>query len=84
MGDTSMLDPDTGDHDYIPPALNMSHDVTLTPKKNAADVSLDQIVIKSTPLPEMTAHHALSDISFFYEDGLDGEESEEAPDKSPS
>lgn len=78
-----MIDPYTGGHEYIPAALNMSHEVILTPRKNNGDESLDQIITKSTPMPEMNTRNALSEISFFYEDGLDDNDSEEAPvDKS--
>ena len=52
--------------------INKSHDVNLTPEhraRNKADVSQDQIIIKGTPLPELNALAALSEISFFYEDG---------------
>lgn len=64
--------PHIGHHEYVPNAMNLSHDVNLTPSKSkVADVSQDQIIIKGTPLPEMNAQAALSEISFFYEDGQD-------------
>jgi hypothetical protein len=59
--------PPVTQREYVPKALNQSVDVGLTPKK--ADVSHDQIIVKSTPLPEMNDQAALSEISFFYEDG---------------
>lgn len=67
--------PHISTHEYVPKNLNLSHDVSLTPKK--ADISTDRIITKSTPLPEMNAANALSEISFFYEDGMDEEGSDD-------
>ena len=40
LADTSMDVPNIGQHDYVPKAMNMSHDVDLTPPKGKnGDVS---------------------------------------------
>jgi hypothetical protein len=68
----------------VPQDLNKSHDVNLTPdtKARKTDVSQDQIIIKGTPLPELNAQAALSEISFFYEDGQDEEASDTEQDSN--
>ena len=78
IADTSMEVPQLTQRDHVPQALNLSHDVNLTPNRRTvnADVSQDQIIIKGTPLPEINAQAALSEISFFYEDGQDEEASD--------
>jgi hypothetical protein len=75
-----------GSHEFVvPTAMNMSHDVNLTPTKGKnTEVSQDQIIIKGTPLPEMNAQNALSEISFFYEDGQDDDDGSDAEADSNS